>query len=134
VLLHHAARTLVVYRSHLAASWREAAGAAGANCSLTWAVGCGWLAGFAQREQAFQRTPKRPQRAPGWVAGARAELVLGLLAAAMGAAILARFGLSGLAAALALASYSVLLLPAVWMARLSSRRSPDADPAESGGV
>ncbi|MGB6534811.1 MAG: glycosyltransferase family 2 protein [Xanthobacteraceae bacterium] len=117
-------RQLVIYRHHLALSWRDTAGATIANFSLVWAVGCGWLSGLTAMQQVFQRTPKRPQARTNWLRAARAEIVIGMLALAVGVALMVTRGLQPWEIECGLFSYAMLLLPAAWMARQSARAAP----------
>jgi cellulose synthase/poly-beta-1,6-N-acetylglucosamine synthase-like glycosyltransferase len=113
-------RQLIVYRAYLALPWRDASGAVIAHCSLTWAIGCGWLAGLTNADQVFQRTPKRRHKTSYLVTVVRGELFAATLTLALGFAVAFRFGLPGLGTTIALLTYAVLLLPSAWMARLSS--------------
>lgn len=113
-------RQVVIYRHHLCLSWRDTIGATIANFSLVWAVGCGWLSGLTTAEQVFQRTPKRPPEPTYWLEAARAELIIGTLALALGLALAATYGLAAWQAVSGLLSYAMLFLPAAWMARQSS--------------
>jgi hypothetical protein len=130
VLLQVLVRQAIIYRAYFSLSWPDVLGAIAANCSLSWAIGCGWLAGLLGREHVFQRTPKRPQAASRWAGNARAELMLGALALVLGLAVIARFGVAGSGTVVALLSYAGLLLPAAWMARLASRGPTDPSPQD----
>lgn len=120
VILQFLLRHLIIYGVYLSLPWRDAVGSSIANCSLSWAVGCGWLAGLTKAHQVFQRTPKRRQASTGWVAAARDELIIGASMLLLGLMIASRFGLSGWGTVVALWSYTALFMPAVWMARLAS--------------
>lgn len=113
-------RQIVIYRHHLALSWRDTAGATIANFSLVWAVGCGWLSGLTAMQQVFQRTPKRPPARSGWLQEARAEIVIGALALVLGIALALARGLAQWQTACGLLSYATLFLPAAWMAQRST--------------
>jgi len=126
ILLQLAVRQVVVFRAYLSLPWRDTLGAFVAGSSLTWAVGCGWLAGLTGREQVFQRTPKRLQNVIGVAGSVRAELAVGLLTLLLGLAIVFKLGSTGGWTATALFAYAALLLPAIWMARLSARAAADA--------
>jgi cellulose synthase/poly-beta-1,6-N-acetylglucosamine synthase-like glycosyltransferase len=120
-------RQIVVYGMYLSVGWRDALGAMIANLSLTWTVGCAWLAGSTSADQVFQRTPKRPHHEPTWIDVARGEIAAGLLALVLGLAIAVRFGRSAWAATSVLCIYAALFLPAAWMAWRAFR---DAMPLE----
>lgn len=120
VLFELVVRQLIVYRAYLALPWHDALGAVIANCSLTWAVGCGWLAGLTNADQVFQRTPKRRHKTSYLVNVVRGELIAATLTLALGIAVAFRFGVSGLGTTIALWTYAALLLPSAWMARLAS--------------
>jgi cellulose synthase/poly-beta-1,6-N-acetylglucosamine synthase-like glycosyltransferase len=132
VLLQVIVRQAIIYRSHFSLSWRDTLGAMAANCSLTWAVGCGWLAGLLGREQVFQRTPKRPQAASRIAGSARAELLLGLLSLVLALAVTTRFGVAATGMLAVLLSYAAFLLPAAGMVLLAAR-SGRAGVAETEG-
>jgi len=121
VLSYLILRAIIVYRFYLSVSWRDALGAMLANCSLTWTVGCAWLAGFASKTHVFNRTPKRPHGEPGWVYAAQAEAAVGMASLFGALLICARFGTAGLWAIVALCTYSAFFLPAMWMAWLARR-------------
>ena len=125
VILQFIVRQVIIYGLYLSLPWRDAVGASIANCSLSWAVGCGWLTGLTKAHQVFQRTPKHRQAATGWLAAARDELVIGGAALLLGVANANQFGLRGWGTVAALCSYAAFFLPATWMARLSSRESKD---------
>jgi hypothetical protein len=120
VILQFLLRHVIIYGVYLSLPWRDAVGSSIANCSLSWAVGCGWLAGLTKAHQVFQRTPKRRQASTGWLAAARDELIVGASMLLLGLMIASRFGLSGWSTVVALWSYTALFMPAVWMARLAS--------------
>jgi len=131
VILQFIMRQVVIYGLYLSLPWRDAVGASIAGCSLSWSVGCGWLAGLTKAHQVFQRTPKRRQAATGGLAVARDESIIGAAALLLGLAIASQFGLREWGALAALCGYAALFLPAAWMARLSSRegKSLNADRA-----
>jgi hypothetical protein len=120
-------RQVVVYGMYLSVGWRDALGAMVANFSLTWTVGCAWLAGSTSADQVFQRTPKRPYQEPTWIDVARGEITVGLLALILGLAIAVRFGRGAWGAISVLCIYAALFLPAAWMAWRAFR---DAIPIE----
>jgi cellulose synthase/poly-beta-1,6-N-acetylglucosamine synthase-like glycosyltransferase len=117
-------RQVIIYGLYLSLPWRDALGSSIAGCSLSWSIGWGWIAGASKAHQVFRRTPKRPQKMAGWLASAQEELVVGACMLALGLAIAFRFGLSAAGTVACLWAYAALFLPAVWMARLSSRQ-PD---------
>jgi hypothetical protein len=102
---------------------RRAGCASVAGCSLSWSIGCGWLAGASKADQVFQRTPKRRQKLSGWLATAQDELIVGGLSMLIGFVVVINFGLSGASTAACLWCYAALFLPAVWVAYMSEREN-----------
>jgi cellulose synthase/poly-beta-1,6-N-acetylglucosamine synthase-like glycosyltransferase len=123
VLLQFLLRQAVIYRLYLSLPWRDVLDASIAGCSLSWAIGCGWLAGASKADQLFQRTPKRPQKLSGWLATAQDELIVGGLTMLMGFVVVINFGFSGASTVACLWCYAALFLPAVWVAHMSAREN-----------
>lgn len=130
-LVHLLVRNAVIYPWYLKLTWHETVIATLAGLSLTWAIGSGWVSGFASREQPFLPTPKKLSGQPHWLRMAGAEAVLGGAALALAVAVVATFGAGAWPSACALSAYTAMFLPAVWMARRSVELAPAEDVLRS---
>jgi cellulose synthase/poly-beta-1,6-N-acetylglucosamine synthase-like glycosyltransferase len=120
VVLHVVGRQVIVYRIYLSRRWAETLGATVAILGLTWTIGTAWLLGWLGGKRVFHRTPKRPAAKKSWVAGACAELIVGVVMFFLGIALLDGFGVRGLGTASALWAYAMLFLSAVWSSFIAS--------------
>jgi cellulose synthase/poly-beta-1,6-N-acetylglucosamine synthase-like glycosyltransferase len=131
IVLQLLVRHIVVYRIYLHTNWRDTFGATLANMSLTWTVGCAFLAGSTFADHIFQRTPKRSHAEPRWIEIARGETMMGATMLCLAVTVYAVLGGSGWAAIAATSCYALLMLPAPLMAWRSARDASSSAP--SGG-